>query len=101
MKFSEVKKDQLFQHGCKCNGVWSGLTTYKKTSKNSASPAFGQEHHVYGFDNPDLIVRIEAGLERKAAVQAIRLLKEKFIRQQDFEFAAHLRDAERTLDELH
>jgi len=60
VKFSQVKKGQLFSHGLKVDGVWTGLTTYKKTSRNTASPAFGQEHHVYGFDNPDLIVRVEA-----------------------------------------
>jgi hypothetical protein len=44
---------------------------------------------------------VQARLERRAAVQLIRLLKEEFIEQQDFEFAANLRDAERTLDGLH
>lgn len=43
----------------------------------------------------------QARLERRAAVQLIRILKEEFIKQQDFEFAANLRDAERTLDGLH
>lgn len=43
---------------------------------------------------------VQATLERRAAIQLIRLMKEKFIEQQDFEFAANLRDAERTLVEL-
>jgi len=58
--FLEVKRGQLFQHGLKLgDGSWAGLTTYVKLNKNSARPAFGQEHHVYGFDNPYQIVRIE------------------------------------------
>jgi protein-arginine kinase activator protein McsA len=44
--------------------------------------------------------QVQARLERRAAVQLIRLMKEEFIEQQDFEFAANLRDAERTLDGL-